>query len=76
MPDDEPGTPTEETAPPTPAVTPAPPTPGAVKKESGKKSNKSQSKQVRFRLLFLSIEIKLKSSIWINNLIDYLFYFF
>lgn len=46
--DDEPGTPTEETAPPTPAATPAPPTPGAVKKENGKKSNKSQSKQVRF----------------------------
>lgn len=45
--DDEPSTPTEETAPPTPAVTPAPPTPTAVKKESGKKSSKNQSKQVR-----------------------------
>lgn len=45
MPDDEPSTPTEETAPPTPAATPAPPTPGAVKKESGKKNSKNQSKQ-------------------------------
>lgn len=46
--DDEPGTPTEETAPPTPAATPAPPTPTTVKKEGGKKGSKNQSKQVRF----------------------------
>lgn len=45
--EDEPGTPTDETAPPTPAVTPAPPTPTTVKKESGKKSTKNQSKQVK-----------------------------
>lgn len=51
MPDDEEtGTPTEETAPPTPAATPAPPTPTTVKKEGGKKSNKSQSKQVNISL--------------------------
>lgn len=44
--EDEPGTPTEETAPPTPASTPAPPTPNPTKKEGGtKKPNKGQSKQ-------------------------------
>lgn len=49
IPDDEPDTPTEETAPPTPAATPAPPTPTTVKKEGGKKGGKSQSKQVSLR---------------------------
>lgn len=56
VPEDEPGTPTEETAPPTPAVTPAPPTPTNVKKENGKKSGKNQSKQV---IIFRTIELSL-----------------
>lgn len=50
VPDDEPGTPSEETAPPTPVATPAPQTPTTVKKENGKKSGKNQSKQVETSL--------------------------
>lgn len=69
VPEDEPGTPTtEETAPPTPVATPAPPTPTAIKKESGKKSGKSQSKnQVSVRPISTGMPLCMYASREIGN---------